>query len=44
MAGKKQAANGAWQYTFKRTGVLDKPIYMTFKTEAEGDEYEARKA
>lgn len=42
MAGKKQFPNGTWQFTFKRAGVLDKPIYLTFDTEAEGDEY-ARK-
>lgn len=42
MAGKKQFPNGTWQFTFKKAGVLDKPIYLTFATEAEGDEY-ARK-
>ncbi len=42
MAGKKQFPNGTWQYIFKRSGVLEKPIYMTFETEEEGDEY-ARK-
>lgn len=42
MAGKKQFSNGTWQYTFKKTGVLDKPIYLTFNTEAEGDEFAAR--
>ncbi|QLI49416.1 site-specific DNA recombinase [Pseudomonas phage vB_PaeM_USP_18] len=42
MAGKKQFPNGTWQFTFKKAGVLDKPIYLTFDTEAEGDEY-ARK-
>ncbi|QIW89238.1 tyrosine-type recombinase/integrase [Pseudomonas phage 8P] len=42
MAGKKQFPNGTWQFTFKKKGVLDKPIYLTFDTEAEGDEY-ARK-
>lgn len=39
MAGKKRAANGKWQYTFKRAGVLDKPIYLTFESEEEGDAY-----
>ncbi|MEN7527825.1 site-specific integrase [Cupriavidus sp. DL-D2] len=39
MAGKKLAANGKWQYTFKRAGVLDKPIYLTFESEEEGDAY-----
>lgn len=42
MASKKQFPNGSWQYTFKRKGLLEKPIYMTFATEAEGDEYAAR--
>lgn len=42
MAGKKQFSNGTWQYTFKRKGVLDRPLYLTFDTEAEGDEYAAR--
>lgn len=42
MAGKKQFPNGTWQYTFKKAGVLDKPLYLTFTDEAEGDEYAAR--
>ncbi|WP_280189035.1 site-specific integrase [Delftia sp. PS-11] len=42
MAGKKQFPNGTWQYIFKRKGVLDKPLYLTFASEAEGDEYAAR--
>lgn len=42
MAGKKQFPNGTWQYTFKKAGLLEKPIYLTFQTEAEGDAY-ARK-
>ncbi len=37
MAGKKQFAKGAWQYVFKKKGVLDKLLYPTFFTEAEGD-------
>lgn len=41
MAGKRKRANG-WEYVFKRAGVLDKPIYMTFTDEAEGDAYAAR--
>jgi len=39
MAGKKQFPNGTWQYVFKRAGVLDKPIYLTFDDEGEGDAY-----
>lgn len=42
MAGKKQFPNGTWQYTFKKKGVLERPLYMTFDTEAEGDEYASR--
>ena len=42
MAGKKQFPNGSWQYTFKRKDVLDKPLYLTFSTEKEGDEYAAK--
>jgi len=42
VAGKKQFANGTWQYTFKRAGVLEKPLYMTFSSEAEGDVYAER--
>ncbi len=42
MAGKKQFPNGTWQYTFKRAGVLDKPLYMTFASEREGDAYAER--
>lgn len=42
MAGKKQFPNGTWQYVFKKKGVLDKPLYLTFATEAEGDEYAHR--
>lgn len=42
MAGKKQFPNGTWQYVFKKKGVLDRPLYMTFDSEVEGDEYAAR--
>lgn len=41
MAGKRKRANG-WEYVFKRAGVLDRPIYMTFTDEKEGDEFAAR--
>ncbi len=41
MAGKRKRASG-WEYVFKKAGVLDKPLYMTFSNEAEGDEYAAR--
>ena len=39
MAGKRLRKNGTWEYVFKRAGVLDKPLYMTFDTEDEGDAY-----
>ena len=42
MAGKKKFDNGTIQYVFKRAGVLDKPIYLTFTDEAEGDAYAKR--
>lgn len=42
MANKRQLSNGTWQYTFKRKGVLEKPLYLTFGNESEGDEYAAR--
>ena len=42
MAGKKQFANGTWQYSFKRKGVLDKTLYLTFADEEEGDAYAQR--
>jgi len=42
MAGKKQFPNGTWQYVFKRAGVLEKPLYLTFASEAEGDAYAAK--
>ena len=42
MAGKKQFPNGTWQYVFKKAGLLEKPIYLTFTSEEEGDEYAQR--
>lgn len=42
MAGKKKFANGTVQYTFKRAGLLEKPIYMTFPNEVEGDAFAQR--
>jgi integrase len=41
MAGKRKRANG-WEYVFKRAGVLEKPIYLTFASEEEGDAHAAR--
>ena len=41
MAVKRKRA-GAWQYVVKRAGVLQKPLYLSFKSEAEGDDYVRR--
>lgn len=38
MASKRQRGD-AWEFTFKRAGLLDKPLYLTFTTEAEGDAF-----
>lgn len=38
----KRVRGGVWHYTVKRKGVLPKPIYLSFPTEAEGDEYVRR--
>lgn len=42
MAGKRQRKNGTWEYVFKRAGVLEKPLYMTFHSEEQGDAYAKR--
>lgn len=41
MAGKRKRANG-WEYVVKKAGLLDKPIYLTFDSEQEGDKYVKR--
>jgi integrase len=41
MAGKRARPNG-WEYVIKRAGLLDKPIYLTFADEGEGDAFVAR--
>ena len=41
MAGKRQRSNG-WEYVIKRAGLLDKPIYLTFADEKEGDAFVAK--
>ncbi len=41
MATKRQRGN-TWHYVIKRAGLLPKPVYLTFDTEAEGDAYVAR--
>lgn len=42
MAGKRKTRTGKWEFVFKRAGVLDKPLYLTFESEEEGDAYAAR--
>lgn len=39
MASKRQRKNGSWEFTVKRSGVLPKPLHLTFDNEAEGDAY-----
>lgn len=41
MASKRKRGE-VWEFVFKRAGILDKPLYMTFATEAEGDTYAAK--
>lgn len=38
MASKRQRGS-TWHYVVKRKGKLDKPLYFTFDSEAEGDRY-----
>jgi len=35
----KRKHGSVWEYTFKKAGLLDKPIILTFKNEEEGDGY-----
>lgn len=35
----KRKRGDVWEYTFKRAGVLEKPLYMTFPTEEAGDAF-----
>lgn len=39
MASKRKTTSGNWEYVVKRAGLLPKPLYLTFKSEADGDEY-----
>ena len=41
MAGKRQRGD-KWEYVVKRAGLLEKPLYLTFDDEAEGDAYVQR--
>lgn len=38
MSSKRQRG-AVWEYTFKKAGLLEKPLYLTFTTEEEGDRY-----
>ena len=42
MAGKRKTRTGKWEFVVKKAGLLPKPLYLTFETEAEGDAYCAR--
>lgn len=42
MSSKRQKSTGKWEYVIKRAGVLEKPLYLSFDTEEEGDAYCAR--
>lgn len=41
MATKRRRGD-TWEFVVKRKGVLDRPVYFTFRDEAEGDAYCAR--
>lgn len=41
MATKRRRGD-SWQYTIKRAGLLPQPVYLSFTSEAEGDEYVRR--
>jgi integrase len=41
MATKRRRGN-TWHYTIRRKDVLEKPLYLSFEDEAEGDEYVRR--
>ena len=38
----KRWRGAAWEYTVRRSGLLPKPLYLTFADEVEGDEYVRR--
>lgn len=42
MATKRQRSSGAWEYVVKRKRRLPAPLYLTFETEEEGDQYVKR--
>lgn len=42
MATKRQRKDGSWEFVVKRSRLLPKPIYLTFRDEGEGDAYVRR--
>lgn len=42
MATKRQRENGTWEVRFQKKGLLPMPVYFTFDTLKEAEEYEAR--
>jgi len=42
MATKRQRSSGAWEYVVKRKKLLPAPLYLTFESEEEGDQYVRR--
>ena len=42
MATKRRRSNGSWEFRIREAGVLPKPLYVTFDSEAEGDAYVRR--
>lgn len=41
MATKIRSKTGTWRYMFRRKGLLDKPVCITFATEKDGDAFAA---
>lgn len=39
MAGMRKTSSGRFEFVVKKSGVLDKPLYLTFDSEAEGRQY-----
>ena len=39
MSYSREISTGNWEFTVKRAGVLEKPLYLTFKSESEGIAY-----
>lgn len=42
MSTKRQRKNGTWEYRFVNKKLLRKTIYLTFKSEAQGDTFAHR--